>query len=160
MVTGGATAGQSMNPKKILIVDDDQVQVGTLMRLLNDVGYDILTAADGSEAVSVARRERPDLILLDILFPPDVGHGGGIPWDGYLIIDWLRRQEEAANIPVIMMTAADAGDHRNRAFAKGAVGFFSKPINAEELVSLVRKLLGDESHQTSLLVRLPGQGRT
>src|SRR5215831_249634 len=127
-----------MSSKRILVVDDDRPTVERLRRLLNDVGYDVLSALDGSEGVSIARHEKPDLILLDIVFPPDVGHGGGIPWDGYLIIDWLRRQEEAKDIPVVMITAADPDQHRSRAFAKGAIGFFPKPINAEELVELLK----------------------
>lgn len=148
-----------MTIKRILIVDDDKVAVEAFTRLLNDVGYDILSATDGSEGVSIARREKPDLILLDLVFPPDVGHGGGIPWDGYLIMDWLQRQSEAKDIPVVVVTAADADQHRSRAFAKGAIGFFQKPINGEELIELVRKILGDEAHQTTLMVRLPGSAQ-
>ena len=148
-----------MSVKKILIVDDDKIAVEAFTRLLNDAGYDILSAYDGSEGVSVARHEKPDLIILDLVFPPDVSHGGGVPWDGYLIMDWLQRQSEAKDIPVVVVTAADAEQHRSRAFAKGAIGFFQKPINGEELIELVRKVLGDESHQTTLMVRLPGSTR-
>ena len=146
-----------MSTKRILIIDDEKVAVEAFTRLLNDAGYDILAATDGSEGVSVARHAKPDLILLDLVFPPDVSHGGGVPWDGYLIIDWLQRQPEAKDIPVIVVTAADAAEHQSRAFAKGAIGFFQKPIDGEALIELVRKVLGgDESHQTSLLVKLPG----
>jgi len=149
-----------MSSKRILIVDDDKVAIEAFTRLLNDVGYDILSATDGSEGVSIARHEKPDLIVLDLVFPPDVGHGGGVPWDGYLIMDWLQRQTEAKDIPVVVVTAADPEQHRSRAFAKGAIGFFQKPINGQELVELVRKVLGDESHQTTLMVRLPGTAQS
>jgi CheY-like chemotaxis protein len=132
-----------MDAKKILIVDDDLVTREVLTRLVNDNGYEFLTAADGSQAVSIARHEKPDLILLDILFPPDVAHGGGISWDGFLIVDWLRRQEEAQNIPFIMMTMADPAQYQNRALAKGAVAFFHKPINPEELLAVIRKTIGE-----------------
>jgi CheY-like chemotaxis protein len=132
-----------MNPKKILIVDDDSVTRDVLSRLLNDVGYDFLTASDGSQAVSIARQEKPDLILLDILFPPDVGSGGGISWDGFLIIDWLYRMEEAKNIPIFVMTMGEPEEYRNRAFAKGAAAFFHKPIDHDELIATIRKTLGE-----------------
>jgi CheY-like chemotaxis protein len=143
-----------MNPKKVLIVDDDPVTVDLVSRLINDAGYDILTAVDGSQAVSVARQERPDLILLDLIFPPDVAHGGGITWDGFLIMDWLRRVDEAKDIPIFIMSMGDPNHFRNIAFAKGAAAFFPKPINGEELVATVRNVLGAVETDTSLLVRL------
>ena len=132
-----------MNRKKILVVDDDAITCDVLGRLLNDVGYDILTASDGSEAVSIARHERPDLIILDLLFPPDVAHGGGIAWDGFLIIDWLRRLEEAKDIPIFVMTKGEEEKYKNSSFAKGAMAFFHKPIDHEELLETVRKTLGE-----------------
>jgi CheY-like chemotaxis protein len=132
-----------MTAKRILIVDDDSVTRDVLSRLLNGVGYQILTAIDGSQAVSMARHEKPDLILLDIIFPPDVAHGGGISWDGFLIIDWLRRQEEAKNIPIFMMTMADPAQYQNRALAKGAAAFFHKPIDHEALLAAIQKTIGE-----------------
>jgi len=149
-----------MDPKKILIIDDDSIILGVLTRLLNDQGYDVLTATDGSQGVTIARQQKPDLIIVDILYPPDVAHGGGIAWDGFLIIDWLRRMDEAKNIPVFLMTMGDEAQYKNRAFAKGAAAFFHKPINYDDLTELVRKTIGESSHDTSLMVRLnvpPGQ---
>ena len=143
-----------MNPKKILVVDDDSVTLDVLTRVLNDIGCDVLTATDGSQAVTIARQEKPDLILLDIIFPPDVGHGGGIPWDGFLIIDWLHRLEEAKETPIFVMTMGDAEQYKNRAFAKGAAAFFQKPINNDELIAAVKNTLGETASETSLLVRL------
>jgi CheY-like chemotaxis protein len=138
-----------MSQKKILIVDDDPVTQDVLSRLLNDAGYDILTAAEGSQAVSIARQEKPDLILLDVIFPPDVAHGGGIAWDGFLIIDWIRRQEEAKDIPIFIITMGDPEQYRNRAFAKGAAAFYHKPIDHEDLLATVRKTIGESSSEQS-----------
>jgi CheY-like chemotaxis protein len=143
-----------MDPKKILIVDDDSVTLDVLTRVLNDLGYDILRATDGSQASTIARQERPDLILLDILFPPDVAHGGGIAWDGFLIIDWLRRMDEAKDIPIFVMTMGDEAQYKNKAFAKGAAAFFHKPINYDDLAELVKKTIGESSTDTNLMVRL------
>ena len=57
---------------KVLIVDDNEVIIKTLSMKLKSSGYDVIAATDGSEAVSAARRDKPDLIVLDISFPPDV----------------------------------------------------------------------------------------
>src|SRR6266404_4631354 len=77
-----------MSRKKILIVDDSQIILKTLSFKLKGAGYEVITAADGGTAVSLVRTQRPDLILLDITFPPDVAHGGGVGWDGFLIMEW------------------------------------------------------------------------
>jgi CheY-like chemotaxis protein len=132
-----------MNPKKILVVDDDVIIVNRLMHALKAVGYSVLTATDGSEAVSVVRHEKPNLILLDITFPPDVAHGGGVAWDGFTIIEWLRRIDEAKDVPIIVITASEAEKYRARAMAAGAAGFFHKPINHDALLTTIRGILGD-----------------
>ena len=130
-----------MNRKKILVVDDNAVIVKSLSIKLQANNYDVLTAEDGGSAVSVARREKPDLILLDINFPPDVAHGGGVPWDGFLIMGWLRRMEEAQNIPMIVISGGDAAKYKDRALAAGAVAYFQKPINHEELLKAIASTL-------------------
>jgi CheY-like chemotaxis protein len=134
-----------MSRKRVLIVDDDPVVCEVLARLLNDAGYNVATATDGSQGVSIARQKKVDLILLDMIFPPDVAHGGGIAWDGFLIIDWLRRMEEAKDVPIFVMTMGDAEQYRNRAFAKGAAAFFHKPMDRDELLATVRKTIGEAS---------------
>lgn len=130
--------------KKILVVDDNPIIIRALSMKLRASGYEVLTAQDGSEAVSLTRKQKPDLILLDISFPPDVAHGGGIPWDGFLIMDWLRRIEEAKNIPVIIITGGEASKYKDRALSSGATEFFHKPINNEELLVAIRKVLKEE----------------
>ncbi len=133
-----------MTPKKILVVDDNKVVVKALTLKLASSGYQVLTAADGSEAVSTARKHKPDLIILDISFPPDVAHGGGVAWDGFLIMDWLRRMDEAKSIPVIIITSGDPAKYKQRALAAGAVSFFQKPVNNEELLEAIGKVLGGD----------------
>src|SRR5690242_5558332 len=81
-----AAASQSCPPalpkrKRILVVDDNKVILKAMAMKLKSSGYEVLMAEDGSEAVSTARQQKPDLILLDINFPPDVAHGGGVAWD-------------------------------------------------------------------------------
>ena len=129
---------------KILIVDDSPVILKTLSMKLTANGYEVITAEDGGSAVSLVRHERPDLVLLDISFPPDVGHGGGIPWDGFLILEWLRRLDETKGIPFIIITGGDPALYKNRALAAGAVSFFQKPLDHDELLTTIRQVL--ESH--------------
>jgi two-component system, OmpR family, KDP operon response regulator KdpE len=130
-----------MNRKKILVVDDNLVILKTMSLKLTTHGYDVSTAEDGAEAVSAVRRGKPDLILLDLSFPPDVAHGGGVAWDGFLIMDWLRRLEEAKSIPVIVITGGDPVKYKNRALAAGAANFFHKPINSDELLTIISQTL-------------------
>ncbi len=134
-----------MNRKRILVVDDNAVVVKTLAMKLESAGYDVLKAEDGSEAVSAARKEKPDLILLDISFPPDVAHGGGIAWDGFLIIDWLKRIDEARNVPIIVITGGEAAKFKDRAIKAGAIAFFHKPINNDELLATIQSALSPQS---------------
>src|SRR5436190_1992807 len=109
--------------KKILVVDDNEVILKTLSLKLTANGYTVLTALDGSAAVAAARREKPDLIVLDLNFPPDVAHGGGVPWDGFLIINWIRRIDDARTIPVVVITSGEAARFKDRSLQAGAIAF-------------------------------------
>jgi len=123
---------------KILVVDDNEVVVKTLSLHLKSAGFDVITACDGSEAVSIVRKESPDLILLDITFPPDIQ---GVPWDGFRVMDWLHRVDESKRIPIIIITGGeDAGD-KEKALGGGAVAFFKKPIDDKDLIKVIRSTL-------------------
>ena len=134
-----------MGSHKILIVDDSPIILKTFSNKLHTCGYETLTAQDGGTAVNLARQQKPDLIILDINFRPDVGHGGGVAWDGFLIIGWLRRMEEAKDTPVIIITGADAAKYKQRALAAGAVDFLHKPVDPDELVAAVRRALHQDA---------------
>ena len=124
---------------KILVVDDNEVIVKTLSLKLKGAGYQVATAQYGAEAMSVVRMEKPDLILLDITFPPDVA---GVPWDGFRIMEWLHRVDESRKIPIIIITGGEDIKNKERAIASGAVAFFHKPINHDDLLKVVRATLG------------------
>ena len=128
---------------KILIADDSVVVLKALAIKLKSAGYEIRTAMDGSTAISCVRRDKPDLIILDINFPPDVARSGGITWDGFLILDWLRRIDEVRDTPIIFITSGEPSKFREKALAAGAVAFFQKPVNQEEMLSVIRHTLGD-----------------
>ena len=131
--------------KKILVVDDDQVILKTLSMLLNANGYRVFTASDGPGAASVVTQERPDLILLDLLFPPDAMNVGGALQDGFFIIEWLRRMGEAADIPIIIISGDKSAKDKKNALATGAVAFFPKPIDRIALLATIRATLGEDA---------------
>jgi len=139
------TQSQAGRRRKILAVDDNAIILKILSLKLKSKGYDVSTAMDGSEAISIVRKEKPDIILLDVSFPPDVGHGGGVPWDGFLIMDWVRRIEEAKHIPFIIITGGDPVKYEKRSLDAGAVAFFRKPIDHEGLLNVIRRTLGETS---------------
>jgi|SRR5258706_11886163 CheY-like chemotaxis protein len=128
--------------KKILVVDDNEIILKTISLKLQGAGYQVITALDGSEAVAAARKERPDLILLDISFPPNVG---GVEWDGFRMMEWFHRMEIAKKIPVIIITGSEELKDKERAVAIGAVAFFHKPIDHDDLLKVIRATLGTPS---------------
>ena len=134
-----------MNGKRILIVDDDRVVLRALAMKLKNAGYEALMAEDGAAAVSTVRKVKPDLILLDITFPPDVAHGGGVAWDGFLIMNWLRRMDEAKDIPIVIISGGDADKLKARALAAGASYYFQKPVCSEELIPLIQQVLDEKA---------------
>jgi CheY-like chemotaxis protein len=125
--------------KKILVVDDDEIVLKTLSLRLRGAGYEVFTALDGAEAVAAVRKEHPDLVLLDIGFPPAVD---GVPWDGFRIMDWFHRLDAAKKIPVIIITGSEDPKHKERATSSGAVAFFRKPIDHDDLLKVIRSVLG------------------
>jgi CheY-like chemotaxis protein len=134
-----------MNRQKILVVDDNPVITKTLSMKLTSAGYDVVTAADGSGAVSATRKEKPNLILLDISFPADVG----VDWDGFKIIAWLQRIEESKDIPIIVITGGDAAKYKAKSLATGAVAFFQKPIDNNALLDVIKKTLTETTHKAA-----------
>jgi CheY-like chemotaxis protein len=129
--------------KKILVVDDDQIILKALSITLISNGYQVFTATDGPGAASIVARERPDLILLDLLFPPDAANVGGALQDGFFIIEWLRRMGKAQDIPIIIISGDKSVKDKKTALATGAVGFFPKPIDRIALLAAIRATLGE-----------------
>jgi two-component system KDP operon response regulator KdpE len=129
-----------MKRKTILAVDDDAVVLRALTIKLEAKGYHVVPAMDGSQAVSAVRTQKPDLILLDLSFPPEMG---GIQWDGFRIMEWIQRVDAAAKIPIIVVSGGDPEKYEARARELGAAAFFHKPIDHAELVELIRQTLGE-----------------
>ncbi len=125
--------------QKVLIVDDDQAIVQTIAEKLNCAGFKTLEALDGVKAIALVRQEKPDLIVLDLNFPPDVN---GVILDGYDIMDGLRRIKESRTTPIITMTDVPDSLDMDRNLDSGAVGFLYKPLDYNRLLRLVCGAVG------------------
>ena len=135
--------GGSMRARRILVIDDSIVFLKAISTKLRSYGFEVITAVDGSAAVAMVRQNKPDLILLDLNFPPDVAHGGGVAWNGLLILSWLRRMHEAQNTPVIVITAGELDECHDQCIASGVLGVFLKPIDHEALVGAIQDALAN-----------------
>jgi DNA-binding response OmpR family regulator len=131
--------------KKILVVDDDRVILKALSMVLTLQGYDVFVATDGPEAVNIVSREKPDLIVLDIGFPPDATNVGAALYDGFFIAEWFRRMGGAEHIPIIIISKTDSPKFRQRALDTGAVAFFPKPIDNNAFLAAIRAALGQDA---------------
>ncbi|MBW8863637.1 MAG: response regulator [Verrucomicrobia bacterium] len=129
--------------KKIFVIDDNQVVLKAMHLMLTANGYHVETAETGADAISLLRRNKPDLILLDLDFPPDIGNIGGGLRDGFLIIDWARRMCDAEKIPVIIVSSLDPEKYKERAQAAKIPTFFRKPADKQKLLEAVHAALGD-----------------
>jgi DNA-binding response OmpR family regulator len=123
-----------MNEKKILIIDDDQhLQLGLSARL-KARGYRVTCAGDAISAITVARKELPDLIILDLGLPAG---------DGFLVLERMRDLADLVAIPVIVLSARDPAENKKRALDAGAVAFFQKPPDNHEFLGAIRHALGE-----------------
>ena len=129
--------------KKILIVDDEPDVLSYLEMLLQDTGYETITASNGLEGLEAVKREKPDLVTLDVSMPEA---------SGTRFYKEIKRDAELAGIPVVIVTAVTGlgGDpDAYRKFISGRrivpppEGFFSKPIDPDVFLAKVRDLLGD-----------------
>jgi CheY-like chemotaxis protein len=134
-----------MSGKKILLVDNDAVFTKTMSAKLQAEGFETAVAQDGAAAVSAMRLFEPDLVIVDLIFPPDVAHGGGVLGDGFLIVDWLRRIGTLESIPVIMMTASDPAQHAQRARKERFAALFQKTVAPEVWLRTIHQLLNARS---------------
>jgi chemosensory pili system protein ChpA (sensor histidine kinase/response regulator) len=120
------------------VVDDNEIILRSMAAKLRHAGYEPYIALDGLEAVTVARDITMDLILLDINFPPDVY---GQAWDGFSILNWLRRLENNRQTPVIMISSSTHQQDWNQAREQGVAAFFPKPIDHADLLHIIRDTL-------------------
>ena len=125
---------EQKNKKKILVVDDEQDIVTLIKRRLEISGYEVIEAADGSEGLEKARKEKPDLVILDIMLPKI---------DGFQVCRMLKFDTDFKDIPV-MLFSARAGEHdRATGQEAGADAYLVKPFDSGALLAQVKQLLKD-----------------
>lgn len=137
--------------RKILVVDDEVVLADTIAYNLEQEGYQVIVAADGTGALNAARTEHPDLIVLDIMLP-------GV--DGLEVCRQLRREDDTAMVPIIILTAKSDEIDKVVGLEVGADDYVIKPFGRRELLARVRALLrrADYPSATEEHLSLPDNG--
>ena len=121
-----------MKPKKILIVDDEVDLVKTIKFSMEAEGYMVLASYNGEDALNQARKENPDLIVLDIMLPK---------LDGYKVCRLLKFDEQYKNIPILMLTAKTQQKDKLLGKETGADEYITKPFDMDELMEKVKTYL-------------------
>jgi len=119
-------------PARILVVEDNPANQHLMQYLLKAFGYAVLTANDGAEAVAIAERERPDIVLMDLQLPV---------LDGYQAMAKIRTLPAAGGVPIIAVTAFAMVGDRDRILARGFDGYIAKPIVPESFVASVEAFI-------------------
>jgi DNA-binding response OmpR family regulator len=123
-----------MSGKKILIVDDDEHLLLGLTARLKAKEYRVSAAMDANSAITMARKESPDLVILDLGLPAG---------DGFVVLERMRGLADLSTTPVIVLSARDPAHNKKRALEAGAAAFFQKPPNNHEFLSAIRHALGE-----------------
>ena len=124
-----------MASKKILLVDDScTARLVNRMIFSQKSNYVLLSASDGKEAVDTAKREKPDLILMDIVMPR---------MTGLEACRVLKKDSETSSIPVILLTTRGEEQYVQEGYASGCSDYLTKPVNDAELIDLLQAYLGE-----------------
>ena len=129
---------------KVLVVDDDAVVRKTLNIKLGSAGFQVFEAGDGATALSLARQETPDVIIMDIHLVPEPG----ITWDGFSLMRWLSHSYGGVRSPTVVITADTSVNLREKALAAGAADFFQKPLDLPVLLATLNKLISAAARST------------
>ena len=119
--------------KKVMIADDEEELLALMLATLEGgEGFKVLLARDGAEALEMARREKPDLLFLDIMMPK---------LNGYEVCRELKKDPATASITIIMLTALAQDSERAKAMEAGADDYFTKPFSPTALLNKVEEVL-------------------
>ena len=121
-----------MERKKILIVDDNEKNRYLISFILEKNGIGVVTANDGFEGVEAARKQRVDLVIMDIKMPK---------MDGYEATREIRKLEDYQSVPIIALTSYAMAEDKKKALEAGCDGYIAKPINPETFMDEIRKYL-------------------
>ncbi|MBS0569147.1 MAG: twitching motility response regulator PilH [Proteobacteria bacterium] len=117
---------------RILIVDDSPSQLVGLKRIVEKLGHQVVTAEDGSAGVEAAKREVPDLILMDVVMPN---------LNGFQATRTISKDAKTSHIPIVLVTTKDQETDRVWGIRQGAKAYVTKPVNEGELVDTINKYL-------------------
>lgn len=121
--------------QSVLIVDDESMARTLLRLMLVRAGFNVSEAEDGYDALEKIRKNRPDIILLDVMMPG---------MDGFAVCEKLRGNPETLSLPIIMLSAKTDLDSINKGLRAGATVYLTKPISPEDLTRHVREVLENE----------------
>ena len=121
-----------MNKDKILLVDDEEDMVFAVKMQLEAQGFDVVTASDGQEGLNKAHREKPDLIILDVMLPKLYG---------YNVCRMLKFDAKYKNIPIILFTSRVQKEDEKTGFEVGADAYITKPFDPDVLFKKIKELL-------------------
>jgi len=119
-----------MNISKVLVVDDSDADLGYIKTVVADAGYEVVTAKSGDEAIEIARKEKPDLVFMDIIMDGT---------DGYEACRILHRDPETKDIPVIFVSSKNQKADRIWGELQGGKGFIGKPAEPQQLVEQIEQ---------------------
>ena len=119
--------------KKILVVEDELISQKILSVRLEINGYKVITAQDGEEALKKAKKEKPDLIMLDLMIPKI---------NGYEVCRMLKFDDEYKDIPIIVLSSLNLQEEREKAFKSGADEYFIKPFDLDLLLVKIKSIIG------------------
>ncbi|MBU0502275.1 MAG: response regulator [bacterium] len=121
--------------KKILVVEDEKIMSEIIAARLGSRGYDVLVAADGQKGLVLAKKERPDLVVLDLLMPN---------MDGYEVVKQLKEDENTKEIPVVIYSVKEEDTDMEKAFELGADAYCLKDFDSKVLLKKITQILGEE----------------
>ncbi|HET6783080.1 MAG TPA: twitching motility response regulator PilH [Pseudoxanthomonas sp.] len=116
---------------RILIVDDSPSQLLGIQRIVEKLGHESLTAEDGAAGVEVAKRELPDMVLMDVVMPN---------LNGFQATRTLSREATTRHIPVILVTTKDQDTDRMWGLRQGAKAYLTKPFSEDELAEVIERI--------------------
>jgi chemosensory pili system protein ChpA (sensor histidine kinase/response regulator) len=125
--------------EKLVVLVDDSISVRKFVgRMLEKAGYRVKLAADGLEALEIVTQTRCDLVVTDLEMPRT---------NGYELLSHLRQDAQTRNIPVMVVTSRAGAKHRDRAMKEGAMAFLTKPVQEDQFIAAVAKLIGSPAGQ-------------
>lgn len=120
----------------ILVVDDSPTELYVYQRTLANAGYNVSIATNGEEGIELAKKEQPDLILMDVVMPV---------LNGFQATRQLKREEETSAIPVVMVTTKDQETDKLWARRQGAEDYLVKPVKEKQMLECIKRILKEKS---------------